>query len=266
MEVWQIIVALIQGLVEWLPISSEGQAVLFVYNFGTVPADALITLVVWLHLGTALAVIARYPRTILDILALKDRDLFRLLLIATVCTAITALPLYFVLKASLTTFHGEIINILVGVLLLVTAFVLYLPTRNQHDSIPDEDNPRLPSNKEAAVTGFVQGFSVLPGLSRSGVTVSALLIQKVDKETALRFSFLMSVPAVLGILAVEFLTGGAVIPTISPLDLLVMEIIVFVTGLASIEILLRVARKVSFWKLCLILAIVAIIFGIPAIL
>ncbi|MHA1481257.1 MAG: undecaprenyl-diphosphate phosphatase, partial [Candidatus Thorarchaeota archaeon] len=237
-----------------------------VYNFGTVPADALITLVVWLHLGTALAVIARYPRTILDVLALKDRDLFRLLLIATVCTAITALPLYFVLKASLTVFHGEIINILVGVLLLVTAFVLYLPTRNQSDSIQDEDNTRLPSNKEAAVTGLVQGFSVLPGLSRSGVTVSALLIQKVDKETALRFSFLMSVPAVFGILAVEFLTGGAVIPTINPLDLLIMEILVFVTGLASIEILLRVARKVSFWKLCLILAIVAILFGIPAIL
>ncbi len=160
----------------------------------------------------------------------------------------------------------EIINILVGVLLFVTAFVLYLPTRNQSDNTLVEDNTRIPSNKEAVVTGLVQGFSVLPGLSRSGVTVSALLIQKVDKETALRFSFLMSVPAVLGILVVEILTGGAVIPTINPIDLLLMEIIVFVTGIASIEILLRLARKISFWKLCLILATIAILFGIPALI
>lgn len=263
MEAWQVIVAIIQGLVEWLPISSEGQVILFVYNFSTIPPEELITLVVWLHLGTALAVVVRYPRTILDIVSLKDRELFRLLLIATLCTAITALPLYFLLKASITTFNGEIINILVGGLLLITAFVLYIPTRNTPDSGAPMDTI-IPTNKEAMLTGLVQGFSVLPGLSRSGVTVSALLIQKVDKETALRFSFLMSVPAVLGILVVEFLTGGAVIPTIAPLDLLFMEIIVFVTGLASMEILLRVAKRVSFWKLCVILAVVAIAFGIPA--
>ncbi|MHA1883243.1 MAG: undecaprenyl-diphosphate phosphatase [Candidatus Thorarchaeota archaeon] len=263
MEIWQIIVALIQGLVEWLPISSEGQVVLFVYNFGTIPLEALITLVVWLHLGTALAVVVRYPRTILDIVSLKDRELFRILLIATLCTAITALPLYFLLKASIATFNGEIINILVGGLLLITAVVLYLPTRNAPESVVSMTTT-TPTNKAAMLTGLVQGFSVLPGLSRSGVTVSALLMQKVDKETALRFSFLMSVPAVLGIFAVEALTGGVVIPSIAPLDFLFMEIIVFVTGLASMEILLRVAKRISFWKLCVVLAIVAIAFGIPA--
>ncbi|MFX1485338.1 MAG: undecaprenyl-diphosphate phosphatase, partial [Promethearchaeota archaeon] len=190
MELWQIIVALIQGLVEWLPISSEGQAVLFVYNFSSVPPESLITLVVWLHLGTAIAVIARYPRTIVDIIMIKDRVLFRQLLIATICTAVTAVPLYFVVKESIILFNGEIINILVGVLLFVTAIVLYLPTRTENTETEVVDT----SDKIAAVTGFVQGFSVFPGLSRSGVTVSALLMQRVDKETALRFSFLMSVP------------------------------------------------------------------------
>ena len=72
MELWQIIVALIQGLVEWLPISSEGQVVLFLYNFTPVPSEQIISLVVWLHLGTALAVVARYPRVIFEILSLKE--------------------------------------------------------------------------------------------------------------------------------------------------------------------------------------------------
>ena len=114
------------------------------------------------------------------------------------------------------------------------------------------------------MTGLVQGFSVLPGLSRSGVTVSALLMQRVGKDTALKFSFLMSVPAVLAILAIESLTGGLAIPAIAPIDLILIEAIVFIVGLASMEFLLRLARKVSFWKLCLVLALVAILFGIPA--
>ncbi|MHA2153047.1 MAG: undecaprenyl-diphosphate phosphatase, partial [Candidatus Thorarchaeota archaeon] len=59
MELWQILVALIQGLVEWLPISSEGQVVLFLYNFTPVAPEEIVSLVVWLHLGTALAVVVR---------------------------------------------------------------------------------------------------------------------------------------------------------------------------------------------------------------
>lgn len=261
MELWQVIAALIQGLVEWLPISSEGQVVLFVYNIGSVPQSEILSLVAWLHLGTALAVLVRYPRLILEILTLKDRRLFRLLLIATASTAVTAIPLYLFLKQSLSVIHGEIMNIIVGVLLLVTAIVLYLPTREFKKASFETAEPE---NREAALTGLVQGFAVLPGLSRSGVTVSALLMQRVDKENALRFSFLMSVPAVIGILVVEVLTGSTVPPSIELIDLLLMEIIVFITGLLSMESLLRLARHVSFWKLCLILAIIAVAFGIPA--
>jgi undecaprenyl pyrophosphate phosphatase UppP len=76
----------------------------------------------------------------------------------------------------------------------------------------------------------------------------------------------MSIPAVFGIFAVEYLTGGAALPTIAPLDLLTMEIVVFVVGLASMEGLLRLARSVSFWKLCLFLGTLAVVFGIPALL
>ena len=90
MELWQIIVALLQGLIEWLPISSEGQVVFFIYNFTPVPVNEIVSLVVWLHLGTALAVIARYPRKIFEIVSLRDRKLLKLLTIATIATAATA--------------------------------------------------------------------------------------------------------------------------------------------------------------------------------
>ncbi|MHA2358937.1 MAG: undecaprenyl-diphosphate phosphatase [Candidatus Thorarchaeota archaeon] len=263
MEPWQISVALIQGLVEWLPISSEGQVVLYLYNFTPVPSEDIVSLVVWLHLGTALAVVVRYPRVILDILSLKDRKLLRLLLVATLSTAITAVPLYFFLKNSLTPFHGELLNVLVGVLLLITAIVLYLPTRTTEES---EDTTKDVEDREAGTTGIIQGLAVLPGLSRSGVTISALLMQKIDKETAMKFSFLMSVPAVLAILVLEVLTGSTLPVGVDTLDLILIEGIVFVTGLLSMEFLLRLARKISFWKLCLVLALIAIVFGVPAFL
>ncbi len=263
MDLWQIIVAIIQGLVEWLPISSEGQVVFFIFNFTAVPIDEIVSLVVWLHLGTALAVIVRYPRIILDLLSLRDRVLLRRLLLATFGTAITAIPLYFFLKNSISSFQGEMLNILVGALLLVTAIVLYLPSR-QSSELQTEVETRDVTDKEAIVTGLVQGAAVLPGLSRSGVTVSSLLMQRVDKETALRFSFLMSVPAVLGILAIDILTGSTIPTSVSVIDLVLIEAIVFVVGLLSMEFLLRLARKVSFWKLCLVIALIAILFGLPA--
>ena len=263
MELWQIIVALIQGLVEWLPISSEGQIIFYMSNFTSINPDDALLFAVWLHLGTSLAVIVRYPRIFLDLISLKDRVLLKRLILATIGTAITAIPLYIFIKSSITLFGGMLLNIFVGGLLLVTAVILYLPTRRTNDS-DQELETRDVTDKEALVTGLVQGSAVLPGLSRSGVTVSALLMQRVDKETALRFSFLMSVPAVLGILALEIITGTAVPADVPVIDMILMEVIVFIVGLASMEFLLRLARKVSFWKLCLVIAVIAIVLGIPA--
>jgi undecaprenyl-diphosphatase len=263
-ELWQIVVALIQGLVEWLPISSEGQVVLFLYNFTPVSAEELISLVVWLHLGTALAVIARYPRIVFDILSLKDKKLFRLLLFATLATAITAVPLYVFLKNSFAPVHGEFLNVLVGVFLFVTAITLYLPTRKGNENITNIE--KEVEDREALSTGLIQGLAVLPGLSRSGVTISSLLMQRIDKETAMRFSFLMSVPAVLAILFLEILTGSTLPAGIGAFDFIVIEGIVFLTGLISMEFLLRLARRISFWKLCLVIAVIAILFGLPALM
>ena len=163
------------------------------------------------------------------------------------------------LKGSLSTINGEMLNIVIGVLLVVTAIILYMPTRR--DSASEEVGREI-DDKEALISGLLQGLAVLPGLSRSGVTISSLLMQRVDKETAMKFSFLMSVPAVVGIFVLDVVIGGSPLP-VSAIDLLLIEMIVFVTGLLSMEFLLRLAGRVRFWMLCLILGVVAILFGIP---
>jgi undecaprenyl-diphosphatase len=174
-------------------------------------------------------------------------------------------PIYLVRKIALAAIFGSRLNLVVGLLLLATAAFLYAGREKTQET--GVDNPeRMPTDKQALVTGLTQGLSILPGLSRSGITVSSLLMQKVGKETALKFSFLMSVPAVLGIFALELITGDLAIATVGLTDLLFMDVIAFGVGLASMEALLRLSRRVSFWKLCVFIAVVAIAFGIPAFL
>jgi len=264
MEPWQLIVSLIQGITEWLPVSSEGQVMLFLSALGEIPPESLLTLAVWLHLGTSMAVIVRYPRDVFNVVALRDRILTKRLLIATLATAITAIPTYFLLRQALTDFQGEAMNVIVGLLLLITGLVLYLPERK--NPMQSQNDFGEVTDRKAALVGLIQGFSVLPGLSRSGVTISALLLQKVDKEKALRFSFLMSLPAVIGILGVEVLTGNAVLPAITPIDLFLMEAVVFVAGLVMMDLLLRLAKRIRFWTFCVILGVIVLVLGIPVVI
>jgi undecaprenyl-diphosphatase len=262
MEPWQLIVSLIQGFLEWLPISSQGQAVLFLYNLEAIPAELAFSLAIWLHFGTATAVVVRYHRDIYQILRLADRTLLRHLLIATCATAVTAVPLYLVFRGISTSV--EYMNAIVGAFLLVTGLALYLPLYQKTPGQTSTDEQV--SDRRAAITGLIQGFSILPGLSRSGLTVATLLMFRVEKEAALKFSFLMSVPAVMGVIGLEVIVGGAPLAMISATDLLLMELAVFLSGLATMEFLLRFARRVSFWKLCLVLGILAVIGGLLALL
>ncbi|NWF96664.1 MAG: undecaprenyl-diphosphate phosphatase [Candidatus Thorarchaeota archaeon] len=264
MELWQLLVAVIQGLVEWLPISSEGQVVLFLYSTGAVNYEDVISLAIWLHLGTTMAVVARYPRDIVSLVTLRDRRLLRQLLIATAATAAVAIPLYFTLRTVVTAATGDLLNMLVGGLLIVTALMLYLPGKRGVD-MTTQTSEHEASDKNMLLAGLAQGFSVLPGLSRSGLTISALLMQRIDKNTAFRLSFIMSVPAVLGILGLEVLLGHGV-TSISPPDLMLIIAVVFFFGLLSMEALIRLAARVNFWRLCLILGAITVAFGLPALL
>ncbi|MEM4734942.1 MAG: undecaprenyl-diphosphate phosphatase [Candidatus Thorarchaeota archaeon] len=257
MEPWQFLVALIQGLVEWLPISSSGQTILVLYNAAEVPIETAIHTAVWLHLGTAAAVIVRYRSDFISIITIADRALVKHLIVATAATAVTGVPTYFLILNLVR--NGEFLNLIVGLSLIITSQVV----RASEKQTTAETCNAVVSDRNALIAGLMQGFSVIPGLSRSGVTIATLLGQRVDKEHALKFSFLMSVPAVLGILVLEALIGAQSPIIVSVSDLFLMQIVVFLTGLASMEFLLRLARRVSMAVLCLTLGVIALVIGLP---
>ncbi|WP_456478661.1 undecaprenyl-diphosphate phosphatase [Geoglobus ahangari] len=238
-----VALGIVQGVAEWLPVSSEGMIMLVLLNvFGTDVASAF-SYAVFFHLGTMLAVLVKFRRHIVQIIAERSASL-RIISIATVFTAFTALPLMLVVK----NVEGQLANLVIGALLIVTGLFLRIP-REGYRAFGEM------SDLESAALGIAQGFAILPGISRSGTTVSYLLLRKIREEDALRLSFLVSIPATAGAVVI-----GGVPGSISVTSALIVLATTFVTGYLMIDVLLRVARSVGFSAFCIIFGSVAVIF------
>ncbi len=246
-----MILGLIQGILEWLPVSSEGSLVLILVNALKMNLSTAISLSIYAHLGTALAVVTKYNKVFKEAILLRDRETFKLLTFSTLGTCITAVPL---LTYGLENLElSEIVNVLIGLLLIVTGIIL-LYGKKMHCTLKREKLSAM----NYLLLGLLQGFAVLPGLSRSAITVSYLLCTGVDPRKALKYSFLVSVPVVLGACVLEVVTGK-----IYPVSILLCLIIFsFATGLLTMNALLKVAEKVNFGMFCIFFGLLALLLNL----
>ncbi len=272
-----VIIAILQGIFEWLPISSSGQTFIISMNLFGISAEEAYSLAIWLHLGTTFAVLLKFrtdfvkifksflPKTyIVDDIEIKKRNW---LIYATIGTAITALPLYFifriVISGAFTAIQGDLITLIISGLLIITGVIL-LKTRKIYGKSTLEDTLPIEITKDSFLVGLVQGISILPGISRSGVTVSSVLLENYNQDTALRLSFLMSVPVAIASIIVDIIFGeGSVFGLIDPFLIILMTIISFLIGYITIEILLRVAQKISFGYFCISYGVIAYLIIVP---
>ncbi len=274
-----LILALLQGLLEYLPVSSEGQILLVAANVYYFTPEFALSVIFWLHLGTAFTVIAFYRRDIFCPLFIQIRPskaeipkaenesrklfgpLFVFVVAGTIGTVIIALPLYFLLRSLVTVLLGSYVTLLIGILLIVTGIVLYFQSGVQGDLTLGDISLR-----EAFVLGLLQGVAVLPGISRSGMTLTWLLVRGVRRDEALRLSLLLGVPATFGVVAVDLIFGNVllIVPLI-PLLLLLM-VVAFVTGLGALAIFRYYALKLPWWIFCSALGIIVVVLTVPLIL
>ena len=203
-----ILMGIVQGLSEFLPISSSAHLV-FTSNFYKVfkgieivqQSNEEIFLDIMLHLGTLIAVIIFFRKEILEICkalfyACKNGDftdknskLGIYIIIGTIITIALALPINDV--AEHLVYHPA----LVGGLLILTGFVLFF---SEYLSKKRTDKTEVPNFKQSVLIGLAQGLAVLPGFSRSGWTIATGLFSGLNREAAARYSFLLSVPIILG--------------------------------------------------------------------
>jgi undecaprenyl-diphosphatase len=272
-----IIIAIFQGLFEWLPISSSGQTMIVSINFFGISPENAYSLAIWLHLGTTIAVLLKFRGDYLSIiksLALKrfnveDVDIKKRnwLIYATIGTGITALPLYFIFKIIFldvfTAIQGDFITLLISGLLILTGIII-IKTRKSYGNLKLEDISGDKVRKDSFLSGFVQGFSILPGISRSGITVSAILLEKYEQNNALRLSFLMSVPVAIASIIVDIIFGnGSIFGTLDLITIIITVIISFLMGYITIELLLRLAKRINFGYFCILYGVIAYVIVIP---
>lgn len=187
MSYWEaIILGIVQGLTEFLPISSSGHLVLLQQGFGL--EEGVLSMDVLLHFGTLVAVVAVFWRELWRILAHPWSKLARLLLIGTLPTALMGLVFQDTFERMFAT------GATLGVEFVITGIVLWMAEIGPSG----QKKEREMGYREAMIIGSLQGAAILPALSRSGLTIVGALWQGLEREFAARFSFLLSVPAILG--------------------------------------------------------------------
>ena len=255
---YAILLGLVQGIAEFLPISSSGHLALFelILDADRIAAlDDSAAFNVMLHLATLIAVVIAYREDIRSMfselvsivrglrrkesLASGNIPARRLILMIIVST----LPLVLVLPVHHAIESLSGVPWFIGVSLIVTGLLLFICDRMPKGSKTERDMTVL----DAVVIGLAQAVATLPGVSRSGVTITAGVGRGLKREFAVKFSFLMSLLSVLGAVVLKLidLIGDGIDPSLLPAYLIGMAV-AGVTGYASIRLLQRIARKGKF--------------------
>ena len=272
-----IILAILQGLFEWLPISSSGQVMIVSINFFGIPPEKAFSLSIWMHLGTAIAVLVKLRKDYIQIIKsvipwkfnVDENDIKKRnwLIFATIGTAITAIPLYllfkFVIIEGFDAIQGDVLTLVISGLLIVTGIVLLTFKRKfGKKNIKTVSDREL--IKDSSISGLIQGIAILPGISRSGFTVSTILFEKYDQDQSLKLSFLMSVPVVLASIGMDIIFGeGSVFGIIDVFTILSITAVSFIVGYLSMGVLLKIAQKINFSYFCILYGVLSFLIIVP---
>ncbi|MDT0678416.1 undecaprenyl-diphosphate phosphatase [Autumnicola musiva] len=254
-----VILGIIQGLTEFLPVSSSGHLELgkAILGDNSVPEESLLFTVV-LHFATALSTLVVFRKDVAEIF----KGLFQFkwnsetefsvkIIISMIPAALVGL---FFEEELEVLFGGNIM--FVGFMLIITALLLWLADKAKNTG-------KSVSYSNALIIGISQAIAVLPGISRSGATISTSVLLGNDKTKAARFSFLMVVPLIFGKIAKDILDGNIAHTGIQTSVLILGFIAAFLAGLAACTWMIALVKKskLSYFAIyCFIVGLIAIIF------
>lgn len=236
--IYAILLGIIQGITEWLPVSSSGHLAIFQSILGiTVP----VLFDVILHVATLFVIFVVFNKDIVKCL----QSLFRFdwkseygllnkyLIIATIPTAIIGY-----------LFHDLFVSFFTDMKMIAFAFLftgcVLFATKFA------KSNKKI-NIKNSLLIGIAQAIAIAPGVSRSGMTISAGLLSGIDKKNIVRFSFLLAIPAIIGAFIFEMKDLAGLTMT----DALTGFIASFIVGYFSLKLLLKIINKNKFWMFCI---------------
>ncbi len=273
MEIYQaVILGLVQGFTEFLPVSSSGHLVIFQRIFGLMEPEIFFD--ICLHMGTLVAVIFYFRKDLYSIIISLLQTGTQLIKKETTTASAWKNPdikmaVFIIIGLIPTVVAGLLIDriadilftsvFITGIMLIITGTILW-PTRKFHEKSPEGSANTV---RKAFIIGLVQGFAVIPGISRSGSTIAAGLFLGLDRETAAKFSFLMSIPAITGaaILSLKDIDSLAGISLQVIVPGMLMSCISGYLALSFLVFIVNKGRLFTFAPYCWIAGIIAIISG-----
>lgn len=264
MELWKaIMMGIIQGLAEFLPISSSGHLAIFKHVLNIDFETGGIVFDVMLHMGTLAAIFVAFWSDVKELiiegfgilgdffknLFVKEKKSYNkiintayrrfvmLVIVSTIPTGIIGVVFKDVIEQASATL------VIPGICLIITSILLQIADR----APLGDKNSETVSYKEAGLVGIAQGIATLPGISRSGITITACRVLGFDRDFAVKYSFIMSIPAVLGAAVLElkdFSLAGVGMVTF--VNYIVGTVIAGVVGYICIKTMLVIVRKKNF--------------------
>ncbi|NJD02536.1 MAG: undecaprenyl-diphosphate phosphatase [Ruminiclostridium sp.] len=236
-EIQGFILGLIQGFTEFLPVSSSGHLVLFQKIFGL--SEGTFTFDIAVHLATLIGVIIVLKKEVAEVIRRPFSKLSMLVVAGTIPTVIIAAVFYGILKKS---FEAETT---LGIEFIFTGLVLWFA-----ESIRSKNKGLTQTTyTDAAVMGVAQAVAILPAVSRSGLTLAGALMRGLNREFALKLSFMMSIPAILMGAAKDgydiLKDGSAGAANVEILPLLIGFVAAGISGYLAIKFMLRIFSKTS---------------------
>ncbi len=256
-----LILGIIQGLTEFLPVSSSGHLELAKYlSNDQSSAEISMLMTVTLHAATALSTIIVFRKDILEII----KGLFQFkwneesqFSVKIILSMIPAALVGILFEKQIEQFFTRQI-VLVGAMLIITGLLLFLA-----DKAKKTDNKV--SFTQAFIVGIAQAIAILPGISRSGATIGTSVLLGIDREKAARFSFLMVVPLILGKIAKDVLDGDFTTQGVAALPLTVGFIAAFITGVIACLWMIKLVKNSQlkyFAYYCFGVGILALMMGL----
>jgi len=250
MDIGVIILAIIQGIAEFLPISSSAHLIIFRDLFGiginSVSGDLALAFDIALHFGTLLAIAVYFFKDFWNMVLsgvtkgvkTKEGRIFWYIVVATIPAAIVGILFEDVIENVIRNNY-----ILIGICLIVMGIIIYAVDKYSKQEVQFDKM----SFKDAILIGCSQVFALIPGFSRSGTTIAAARGLKLTREDAAKFSFYLSAPVVLGAVVLSVFDSATIAAITSNLSIFIVGVgVAFISGLLCIEFLLQYIKKNDF--------------------
>ena len=252
-----LVLGFVQGLTEFLPVSSSGHLELGKYFFG-IDQEAGIGFTIAVHGATVLSTLVVFRREIITLISgafeFRDNWQVRYILVLLVSMIPVGLAGVFLKDQIEGLFSGKIV--LVGAMLIVTAAILF-STRFFMD------RGEKITFRNAIIIGIAQAIAVVPGISRSGATISTGMILGISRDKVAEFSFLMVLIPVIGANILEFVSGGSPGST-GITEIMVGFVAAFISGYLACRVMISLVKKSKlmwFSVYCLVVGVISIIIG-----